>query len=107
MTMIMGGIESDDEEIVARLRGFISEIRALDAATKDIDRQRRDLYREAAEAETKPGARRTETSVASVRSSTSRRWFAGSTREHIDQGHYIAFRRNRGHSVASFREGRD
>src|ERR1700736_635787 len=30
-------------------------------------------------AETKPGARRTETSVASVRSSTSRRWFAGST----------------------------
>src|SRR6478752_8612680 len=29
-------------------------------------------------AETKPGARRTETSVASVRSSTSRRWFAGS-----------------------------
>src|SRR5207245_975961 len=27
----------------------------------------------------KPGARRTETSVASVRSSTSRRWFAGST----------------------------
>src|ERR1700720_3836553 len=30
-------------------------------------------------AETKPGARRTETSVASVRSSTSRRWFADST----------------------------
>ena len=30
-------------------------------------------------AETKPGARRTETSVASIRSSTSRRWFAGST----------------------------
>src|SRR5580693_1094600 len=30
-------------------------------------------------AETKPGARRTETSVASVRSSTSLRWFAGST----------------------------
>src|ERR1700681_2458920 len=30
-------------------------------------------------AETKPGARRTETSVASVRSSISRRWFAGST----------------------------
>src|SRR6266404_3515079 len=30
-------------------------------------------------AETKPGARRTETSVASVRSSTSRRWLAGST----------------------------
>src|SRR6202035_2584986 len=30
-------------------------------------------------AETKPGARRTETSVASVRSSMSRRWFAGST----------------------------
>src|ERR1700726_3076240 len=30
-------------------------------------------------AETKPGARRTETSVASVRSSTSRRWFAAST----------------------------
>src|SRR6476659_10870226 len=30
-------------------------------------------------AETKPGARRTETSVASVRSSTSRCWFAGST----------------------------
>src|SRR5882762_6986742 len=30
-------------------------------------------------AETKPGARRTEISVASVRSSTSRRWFAGST----------------------------
>src|SRR6266404_4837416 len=30
-------------------------------------------------AETKPGARRTETSVASVRSSTRRRWFAGST----------------------------
>src|SRR5260370_20300879 len=30
-------------------------------------------------AETKPGARRTEPSVASVRSSTSRRWFAGST----------------------------
>src|SRR3981081_4913675 len=30
-------------------------------------------------AETKPGPQRTETSVASVRSSTSRRWFAGST----------------------------
>src|SRR6266852_7323793 len=30
-------------------------------------------------AETKPGARRTETSVASVRSSISRCWFAGST----------------------------
>src|ERR1700730_8911768 len=30
-------------------------------------------------AETKPGARRTEPSVASVRSSMSRRWFAGST----------------------------
>src|SRR5258706_4655197 len=30
-------------------------------------------------AETKPGARRTETWVASVRSSMSRRWFAGST----------------------------
>src|SRR6266404_1428432 len=30
-------------------------------------------------AETKPGARRTETSVAWVRSSMSRRWFAGST----------------------------
>src|SRR5258707_9672828 len=30
-------------------------------------------------AETKPGARRTEPSVASVRSSMSRHWFAGST----------------------------
>src|SRR5947208_16422555 len=57
-------------------------------------------------AETKPGARRTETSVASVRfnePSLACRF----NREHVDQGHYIAFRRNRGHSVASFKEGRD
>src|SRR5882724_2113702 len=30
-----------------------------------------------------------------------------SNREHINQGYYTAFHRNRGHSVASFREGRD
>src|SRR5258706_1828860 len=28
-------------------------------------------------------------------------------REHINQGYYIAFRRNRDHSVASFRVGRN
>ena len=40
-------IEHDDGAITARLRGYIAELRELDAANKEIDRKRRDLYLEA------------------------------------------------------------
>ena len=40
-------IAHDDGAITARLRGYIAELRELDAANKEIDRKRRDLYLEA------------------------------------------------------------
>ena len=38
-------IEHDDETIVAKLRGYVAEIRELDMENKALDRRRRDLYR--------------------------------------------------------------
>jgi len=43
----MNDIEHDDAAITARLRRYIAELRELDAANKEIDRKRRDLYLEA------------------------------------------------------------
>jgi uncharacterized protein (UPF0335 family) len=40
-------LEHDDQAIVGALRGYIAELRELDAANKEIDRKRRDLYLEA------------------------------------------------------------
>jgi hypothetical protein len=37
-------LEHDDQAIVGALRGYIAELRELDAANKEIDRKRRDLY---------------------------------------------------------------
>ena len=42
-------LEHDDQAIVGALRGYIAEIKQLDAEGAAIDRRRRDLYREAAE----------------------------------------------------------
>jgi uncharacterized protein (UPF0335 family) len=42
-------LEHDDEAITARMRGYIAEIKQLDAEGAAIDRRRRDVYREAAE----------------------------------------------------------
>jgi uncharacterized protein (UPF0335 family) len=40
-------LEHDDHAIVGALRAYIAELRELDAANKEIDRKRRDLYLEA------------------------------------------------------------
>ena len=40
-------IELDDEAIVAKLRGYIAEIRELDESSRELDRRRRDIYSEA------------------------------------------------------------
>jgi uncharacterized protein (UPF0335 family) len=45
----MNDIALDNDAITARLRGYIAEIKQLDAEGAVIDRRRRDLYREAAE----------------------------------------------------------
>jgi uncharacterized protein (UPF0335 family) len=45
----MNDIALNNEAITARLRGYIAEIKQLDAEGAAIDRRRRDLYREAAE----------------------------------------------------------
>ncbi len=45
----MHDIEHDDEAIVAKLRGYVAEIRELDMENKALDRRRRDLYRVASE----------------------------------------------------------
>jgi uncharacterized protein (UPF0335 family) len=45
----MNDIALDNDAITARLRGYIAEIKQLDAEGAAIDRRRRDLYREAAE----------------------------------------------------------
>ena len=42
-------IEHDDQAIVAKLRGYVAEIRELDMENKALDRRRRDLYRVASE----------------------------------------------------------
>jgi uncharacterized protein (UPF0335 family) len=42
-------VEHDDYAITARLRGYIAEIKQLDAEGSVIDRRRRDLYREASQ----------------------------------------------------------
>ena len=42
-------VEHDDHAITALLRGYIAEIKQLDAEGAAIDRRRRDLYRQAAE----------------------------------------------------------
>jgi uncharacterized protein (UPF0335 family) len=42
-------IAHDDDAITTRLRGYIAEIKQLDAEGAAIDRRRRDLYRGAAE----------------------------------------------------------
>src|ERR1700674_580489 len=57
-------------------------------------------------AETKPGARQTETSVASVRSSMSSLLVCRLNYEHINQGYHTALRRNCGHGVVTFSKGR-
>jgi uncharacterized protein (UPF0335 family) len=43
----MHDIAHDDEAIVAKLRGYVAEIRELDDASKELDRRRRDIYSEA------------------------------------------------------------
>ena len=40
-------IEHDDAAITAKLRGYVSEIRQLDDASRELDRRRRDIYSEA------------------------------------------------------------
>jgi uncharacterized protein (UPF0335 family) len=40
-------IEHDDAAIVAKLRGYVAEIRELDESSRDLDRRRRDIYSEA------------------------------------------------------------
>jgi uncharacterized protein (UPF0335 family) len=40
-------IEHDDQAIVAKLRGYVAEIRQLDDASRELDRRRRDVYSEA------------------------------------------------------------
>ena len=45
----MHDVEHDDEAIVAKLRGYVAEIRELDMENKALDRRRRDLYQEASE----------------------------------------------------------
>jgi uncharacterized protein (UPF0335 family) len=40
--------EHDDEQVVGALRRYVAEIKALDAEGAEIDRKRRNLYREAA-----------------------------------------------------------
>ena len=42
-------LESNDEDIVGALRRYVAEIKQLDAEGAEIDRKRRNLYREAAE----------------------------------------------------------
>ena len=43
----MHDIAHDDEAIVAKLRGYVAEIRELNDASKGLDRRRRDIYSEA------------------------------------------------------------
>ena len=43
-------LESNDEDIVEALRRYIAEIKDLDAEGAEIDRRRRDIYRQASEA---------------------------------------------------------
>jgi uncharacterized protein (UPF0335 family) len=45
----MHDIEHDDEAITAKLRGYVADIRELDDASRELDRRRRDVYREARE----------------------------------------------------------
>jgi uncharacterized protein (UPF0335 family) len=45
----MNDIAHDNEAIVAKLRGYVAEIRELDDANRELDRRRRDIYREARE----------------------------------------------------------
>ena len=40
-------VEHDDAAIVAKLRGYVAEIRELDESSKELDRRRRDIYSEA------------------------------------------------------------
>jgi uncharacterized protein (UPF0335 family) len=43
----MFDVEHDNEAIVAKLRGYVAEVRELDESSRDLDRRRRDIYSEA------------------------------------------------------------